>query len=126
MATQIKLGDRPKSFKKSVTFPMLDGTTGVIVVTYKYRTRKEFGAFMDSIIDAPDAQVPKDDFTMAGLMERTTCSTADYVMKVVDAWSLDEAFTHSNVQQLSDEIPAATAAIMENYRVAINEGRLGN
>lgn len=36
---KIKLGARPKNFTRTVSFPMLDGSTGKIEVTYKYRTR---------------------------------------------------------------------------------------
>jgi hypothetical protein len=129
MATKIKLGNRPKNFKHTVTFPMLDGTTGSIEVTYKYRTRKEFGLFIDKIINAAGEKkdsANEEKFSMAALMEKTADSNADYVMQVVDAWNLDEELTRENAQQLCDELPAATAAIMEDYRKAIAEGRLGN
>jgi hypothetical protein len=128
MANKIKLGSRPKSFKKTVTFPMLDGTTGRIECQYKYRTRKEFGVFIDAILEAAGQTVKSDDekFSMAALMEKTAGSNADYVMQVLDNWDLDEELSHDNVEQLADEIPAAVTAIMETYRLAIAEGRLGN
>jgi hypothetical protein len=47
-------------------------------------------------------------------------------MRVIDGWNLDEDLTRENVQQLADELPAAVNAIMETYRSAITEGRLGN
>ena len=51
MANIIKLGNRPKHFKVievAVTLP--DGTEGVIPVTYKYKTKAEFGAWQDAIV----------------------------------------------------------------------------
>ncbi|MGO4480023.1 phage tail assembly chaperone, partial [Massilia sp. 2TAF26] len=48
---KVILGKPPKAISKELTFPMLDGTTGSIKVTYKYRTRTEFGTFVDSMID---------------------------------------------------------------------------
>jgi hypothetical protein len=125
---KIKLGSRPKSFKKTVTFPMLDGTTGRIECQYKYRTRKEFGVFIDTILEAAGQTVKADDekFSMAALMEKTAGSNADYVMQVLDSWDLDEELSHENVEQLADEVPAAVTAIMETYRIAVSEGRLGN
>ena len=125
---RIKLGNRPKNFKRVIKFPMLDGTTGQIEVTYKYRTRKEFGEFIDNLITDSGSKAKEDGekFSMAELMDRTAGSNADYIMDVVDAWDVDAEFTHENVQQLSDEIPAAVSAIMETYRSAITEGRLGN
>ena len=127
MAT-IKLGARPKSFKRAVSFPMLDGTTGTIEVSFKYRTRKEFGEFIDGIMAAAGEQkaAPDAPFSMAALMEKTAGANADYVLQVADGWNLDEPLNHANVEQLSDEIPAAVTAIMETYRVLVTEGRLGN
>jgi hypothetical protein len=126
---KIKLGQRPKNFTKTVTFPMLDGTTGSIECTYKYRTRSEFGAFIDEIMEAAGQKKSQDDdekFSMEHLMEKTAGANADYVLKVLDAWSLEEELNRANVQQLADEIPAAVNAIMETYRAACTEGRLGN
>lgn len=129
MATKIKLGNRPKNFKKTVTFPMLDGTSGSIEVTYKYRTRSEFGTFIDEIMEAAGEKKSRDSddkFSMAELMEKTAGANADYVLRVLEGWNLDEDLTRENAQQLADELPAAVNAIMETYRVAITEGRLGN
>lgn len=126
---KIKLGNRPKNFKKVVKFPMLDGSEGSIEVTYKYRTRSEFGVFIDGILEAAGekkGQSEDEKFSMAKLMQQTAGANADYVLDAVEGWNLDEDFTKDAVQQLSDEIPAAVNAIMETYRVAITEGRLGN
>lgn len=125
---KVKLGATPKSFKKTVKFPMLDGSTGAIDVTYRYRTRKEFGLFIDALMEAAgEAKRPDDEkFSMADLMEKTAGSNADYVLQVVDGWNLDEDLTHGNVQQLADELPAAVNAIMEAYRIAVTEGRVAN
>lgn len=123
---KIKLGNRPKSFKKSVSFPLLDGTTGIIEVSYKYRTRIEFGQFIDAMLDAAGNSPSSDKFSMADLMEKTAGANADYIMQVVDGWDVDAEFTRESVQQLSDEVPAAVTAIMDAYRAAITEGRLGN
>lgn len=128
MAVKITLGNRPKTFIKAVTFPMLDGTTGSIEVAYKYRTKKEFGLFIDDLMTAAGVTTrdPDEKFSMAALMEKTTDSNADYVLKVIESWNIDTPLSRAAVQQLSDEIPAACIAIMETYRLATTEGRLGN
>lgn len=130
MAT-IKLGERPKNFKKVVKFPMLDGTEGSIEMLYRYRTRKEFGVFIDELLASAKVKPAAGEdgeaaFSMAELMERTAGSNADYVLRVADGWNLDVELTPDAVQELSDTIPAAVIAIMEAYRVAITEGRVKN
>ncbi|MEI5998234.1 hypothetical protein H3V53_13775 [Paraburkholderia bengalensis] len=124
---KITLGQRPANFKHVVKFALLDGSEAAIEITYKYRTRKEFGTFIDEVFAASKEERPADDtFSWAALMEKTGSTNADYVMQAVEGWNLDEPFTRENVQQLADELPAAITAIMDSYRNAITQGRLGN
>jgi len=125
---KITLGQKPKAFKRQVSFPMLDGTTGQIEMTFRYRTRSEFGTFIDEMLaDAGREKTPNpDDFSMHDLMSKTAEANADYVIKVAEGWDLQDEFTRANVVQLSDEVPAAVLSIMEAYKTAITEGRLGN
>ena len=83
---------------------------------------------LDHDLAALHVQVEVEDgqFSMTDLMQKTAGSNAQYLMKVLDAWNLDEDLTLANAQQLADELPAAAAAIMEMYRLAVTEGRLGN
>lgn len=124
---KIKLGARPKSFKKTVTFPLLDGTDGAIVCEFKYRTKKEFGSFIDRIFkDAGDDSPVADAATLASVMSKTVDKNADYLADILESWDLDEKLSRENLVQLCDEVPAAAAAVMEAYRIATVEGRLGN
>ena len=130
---KIKLGNRPKSFKRIVKFDMLEGGKGAIECDFKYRTRTEFGVFIDQMVAAAEAAGAKKEaeasaekFSMTDLMERTAGQNADYILDVLDGWNLDEDLNKVNVQQLADEIPAAALAIMTTYRTAVTEGRLGN
>lgn len=124
---KIKLGARPTNFKRTVSFPLLDGSEGAIEVTYKYRTRTEFGKFIDGMFDKAGQDKPiGDDFSMADLMGKTRDKNAAYLVEVIDDWNLDEKLTRETAEQLCDELPAAATAIMEQYRIAIVEGRLGN
>lgn len=123
---KIKLGQRPKTFKRLVSFPLVDSTTGQIEMVFKYKTRSEFGAFIDELLDDAGKDRSDGSVSMKELMERTADSNASYILQVAEGWNLDEEFNRANIQQLSDEIPAATAAIMEAYRLAISEGRQGN
>jgi hypothetical protein len=126
--SKIKLGNRPKSFTKIVKFDMLEGGKGSIECAFKYRTRTEFGVFIDELVSdaGVKTEASDDKFSMSELMQKTAGSNAKYLLQVLEGWNLDEDLTLANAQQLADELPAAAAAIMETYRMAVTEGRLGN
>ena len=126
---KIKLGSTPKSFKRTVTVDMLDGTKGSIECDFKYRMRTEFGAFLDEIFkDAGVApEVGTDEKVLiAEVMSKTRDTNADYLIKVLDGWNLDDELNKANLQQLCDEFPGVSNSIMETYRVAVTEGRAKN
>jgi len=137
---KIVLGKRPETFKRTVAVPMLDGTKGTIECTFRYRTRKEFGALVDGIRAeaeklgaqataeaAPTEEgAPAKAWSMRDHYEKLVSTNADYMLQILDGWNLDVPLNAESLQQLSDELPAASEAIVEAYRVAIIEGRLGN
>lgn len=120
MAT-IKLGARPKSIKHTVSFPMLDGTQGQIACEFKYRTRREFGEFIEKMT----ADIKPVEGT-AAIHAAQVEQSAKYLGEVLDGWDLDAKLNHDSLVQLVDELPAAANAILDAYRGAIIEGRLGN
>lgn len=129
MAT-VKLGNRPKSFTRKVSFEMLDGSIGKIEVTYKYRTKKEFGELYDAMMAkrtdlASEAAAPKQ-FLLANALASGSEHDAAYLAELVEGWNIDQAPTHEAFVQLCNELPAASGAIINAYRDAIVEGRLGN
>lgn len=128
MATKIKLGQRPKNFVAPVKFKLLDGSDAVIDVTFKYRTRSEFGAFLDEVFaaNAPLAPAEGAENPLATAYQVGVERHAAQIMLAAEGWNLDEPFTAENVQALCDEIPAAGVAIISAYQAAITEGRLGN
>jgi len=125
---KISLGKTPKSFKRVITVDMLDGTKGSIECEFKYRTRTEFGAFLDGIF--ADAGVKPTDtdekVAIAEIMEKTRDTNADYLIQVLDGWNLDDELNKTNLQQLCDEFPGVSNSIMETYRTAVTEGRTKN
>jgi hypothetical protein len=125
---KIKLGSTPKSFKRTIIVEMLDGTKGSIDVDFKYRTRTEFGAFLDSIFQ--DAGVKPTDaeekVIIADMMVKTRETNAQYLLQVLEGWNLDDELNKDNLQQLCDEFPGVANTIMETYRVAVTEGKAKN
>jgi hypothetical protein len=138
---KIILGQRPKGFKRTVNFKQVDGEPGSIEVTFKYRTRKEFGAFADEIVASMDAeraaqldeirtlaaageQIPP--LTQSAIIEHDLARDVKYVAGCIEGWNLAVPLSSEAIEQLADEVPAAIGAIALMYREASIEGRLGN
>lgn len=136
MAAKITLGSRPQNFQRKLIVDLPEGK-GEITLLYKYRTRKEFGAFIDGLVAKAKMQPPTitadrdaNDEAMAGVLAQIMAATvetnADYLMDVLDGWGLPDEFTKANVQQLCDELPGVALRIIEDYRHVTQDGRLGN
>lgn len=124
---KITLGKTPKTFTRNVTVDMLDGTKGSIECTYKYMTRTQFGAFLDGMFkDAGVAAAGDEKVVIADVMAKTRDTNAEYLIKILDGWNLEEELTMPNLKQLCDEFPGVSNSIMEHFRVAVTEGRRGN
>lgn len=130
MAHKITLGSRPKNFKHVVEVPMHEGTTGRIEVLFRYRTRVEFGQFVDGILSEAKVTKPESAEDLADAvrqaMQDMVGRNAHYLLQVLEGWDLDVELNLANVQQLCNELPAAAAKLMEDYRLLCVEGRLGN
>ncbi|QNN56496.1 hypothetical protein H9K76_18440 [Diaphorobacter ruginosibacter] len=125
---KIILGKRPETFKRKVKFPMLDGSEGVITCDFVYRTKKEFGELIDLITKDAKAEEQGGDVadSLGSILSKTIGKNAEYLLQILKDWDVDAPLNQESAEQLSDELPGATAAIMETYRVAIADGRLGN
>lgn len=134
---KITLGKRPKSFKKTISVQMLDGTTGTVECMFKYRTKKEYGEFVDGITEAARASekaqeatkvegVEDKPFSLAEYLDKSVDAGADYILQILDGWNLDVELSKESLEDLGNEVPGATTAIIETYRAAVLEGRLGN
>ena len=130
MAT-IKLGARPKNFKHKISIPLHEGGEGTMTVSFIYRTRTEYGAFIDCLLTdagvelsgSSDEQVA---FSLREAITKTRDKNADYILQIIDGWNLDSELSRASLVQLCDELPSAAMAIMNGYAAAITEGRLGN
>jgi hypothetical protein len=125
----VKLGNRPKSFARVVKFKDIDGTELSIPVTYKYRTRQEFGAWIDTLPKHPesaDAAGEDGKFSSEKYVELMSAWNASKIEQMLEGWGLDVDCSPENIRQLCDEMPGGAEAIIEQYRAAIIEGRLGN
>ncbi|WP_367847002.1 phage tail assembly chaperone [Rhodoferax sp. WC2427] len=126
---KIKLGSAPKSFTQKVSFPLLKGGTGDVVMDFKYRDRAEFAQFIDEIypgIKSPPTPSTEPGFDVVEQDRKTQADEVRYIMGCANGWDLEEDFTEANVKALVNEFPAAGSAIPAAYRMAISEGRVKN
>lgn len=128
MANKIKLGKRPEVFKEiEVTITLPDGSEGVIPVTFKYMTKKEFGAWQDGIIRSKPFDQPEGEFSWEKLYEQGGELSADRLLDIVHAWGLDVPLSKESVIELEEDCGAgAIPALFEAFGRACREGRLGN
>lgn len=133
--SRFKFAARPATFKHVVKWKDLEGASVELPVVFRTRTRKEFGALFDEMLD--EAKAAKGgqeaaDMTMTQIMESNAGNNAKYIMAAVESWgAVDEAnnpveFSEARVQEFADAWPAGANALMEAYRTACLEGRLGN
>lgn len=144
---KIVLGKRPESFKRPVKFQDVDGTEGQLEAVFKYRTMEEFGEMYDEWTKEQEeklraekakldearaaAEVAGETFvepvqTSKELRRAQAEANADYLLRFLVGWNLDVEVNRDALVQLANEFPGASAALMNDYRVAITEGRVGN
>lgn len=139
---RVTLGKRPDKLRRTVTGPMPDGSEGLIEIDFKYRTRVEYGQLLDQRmaearatdeaaaaavdIAAVSAQPPVPASWAADAQRRSRDATAAHIIDIASGWGLPEPFDLEHVTQLCDELPGMAAAIVDDYRAAILEGRRGN
>lgn len=130
MAQQIKLGARPKSFARKLTVSLPEGGVGELPLVYRYRTRCEFGVFIDALLKKTGAVAQPGaalaEFSNEIFHAQSVEANADYILQIVESWGLPEPFDRDNVIQLCNELPGVAMEIINDYRAAITEGRLGN
>ena len=146
MATPTKarvvLGQRPATIRRTISADLPTGSTGIIDIDYRFRTRTDYGSLLDARMGAAksaDAERaaasaaavaaggdPLPPLTAGELQSLSVKATAEHILDIATGWSLPEPFDLQHVQQLCDELPGVAAAIVDEYRLAIIEGRRGN
>lgn len=132
--SKIILGKTPKTFAPvAVKFPMPDGTEGVIQTTFKYRTRMQYGEFLNEVFEVnksaevvSDAKEGDEQRDFQKIFGETRDKTAARLAMAIDSWDLDVELNQESLQQLADELPAAVVALQSAYETACTVGRLGN
>jgi hypothetical protein len=130
--SNIVLGAPPKTFNRPITVKMLDGSDGKISILFKYRTQDEFAKLIDELIanGAATLGAVDDNDALQSHVAREIVLTkslqVENILKIAQGWNLDQEFGRSTVEQLCNEYPGVANAIVNEYRLAVREGRSGN
>ena len=126
---KLKLGSTPKNFKPfPVKFTLPDGQEDKLVVTFKYKTRSQFAAFLNTLFTESGEEKPatEDRVDFVKLFEKGGEKTVAHLVQIIDAWDLDDEINAANLAMLHDQVPAAAAAMTSAFSAACTEGKLGN
>ena len=123
------LGKTPENFKPfNVKFTLPDGEEDQIKVTFRYKTRSQFAAFLNDLFKESGEEKPdtteKIDFEK--LFAKGGEKTVAHLSRIIADWDFAEKPTPENLAALHDQAPAAAAAMTQAYSAACTEGRLGN
>ena len=122
------LGKTPATFKPfNVKFTLPDGEEDQILVTFKYKTRSQFAAFLNELF-AESGEVRNSDekVDFEKLFEKGGDKTVSHLSKIIHDWDFSEKPTPENLRQLHDQAPAAASAMTAAFSGACSEGKLGN
>ena len=122
------LGKTPATFKPfPVKFTLPDGEEDQILVTFKYKTRSQFAAFLNELFgESGKTKDENEKVDFEKLFSEGGEKTVSHLSKIIAEWDFAEKPTAENLRQLHDQAPAAAAAITSAFSAACTEGKLGN
>jgi hypothetical protein len=137
MSTKAKvtLGKTPKSFPAiAVEFTLPDGSEGVINAVFAYKTRTQYGQFLDRAVnkdkegqEAAKTSEESQEMSWEKIFSQGAEKNAEFILEILQEWDVDGfKIDRASILQMSDEMPAAPNALLRAYREACTEGVLGN
>lgn len=127
--SKLVLGKTPATFKPfDVKFTLPDGTEDAIKVTFKYKTRSQFAAFLNELFsESGEEKTATDDkVDFEKLFAKGGEKTVAHLSKIIVEWDFAEPATAETLRALHDQAPAAAAAMTNAFSAACTEGKLGN
>lgn len=119
---KFKLVNRPETVTHTVRWKDFDGKDLTLKVEFYYRGRSEFAALIDGMTSSD----LDDDAKLQEVISAADSKGADFILKALKSWDMEEELNLENAQILCDQFQGAANAIVTAYRQLCLEGRLGN
>lgn len=119
---KFKLVKRPETIAHTVRWKDFDNKDVTLKVDFNYRSRSEFAALMDEGSNADLSE----DAKLQEIIMAADSRGAEFLVKALNSWDLEEELNEENAALLFDQHQAAANAIITSYRNLCLEGRLGN
>ena len=125
---KLVLGKTPATFKPfNVKFTLPDGEEDQILVTFRYKTRSQYAAFLNELYNEAGEDKPVDDkIDFEKLFAKGGEKTVMQLSKIIADWDFAERPTTDTLRALHDQAPAAAAALTSYFSSACVDGKLGN
>ena len=125
---KLVLGKTPANFKPfDVKFTLPDGQEDQIKVTFKYKTRSQFAAFLNELFqEAGEEKTTDEKIDFEKLFAKGGDKTVSHLTKIIAEWDFAEPATAESLRAMHDQAPAAAAAMTSAFSLACTEGKLGN
>lgn len=129
-AIKVTFGEPPKTFEKEVRTKLLNGTNLTFRMTFIYRNREEYGAWMDALSEglknSAQNESGENEVTIEKVFKEKAVKDAEAVLDMAQGWSLTDPFTLEHLTFMAVNYPGVIYDISETYRAAVLEGRTKN
>lgn len=134
-AIKLTFGEPPKTFEKEVHTKLLNGTNLTFRMTFIYRNREEYGAWMDALSEglknsaqneSGENESGENEVTIQKVFKEKAVKDAEAVLDMAKGWSLSDPFTLEHLTFMAVNYPGVIYDISETYRAAVLEGRTKN
>ena len=120
---KFKVGERPATITKNVTWKALDGSNASLGVTLNLYSRSEYARIAQ---EAGFGDKLEDGASVSDIISAVDDRLVQVLLKAIKSWDLEDDVSEKNLRRLADEYPAGAQAIWDAFRVACAEGKLGN
>ena len=124
-----KFGSKPKTFSKNIKWKEVDGNSLELQIVFNTATSDECAEMITVMFDTVNKErggVEVADMSIKDIVKTNRQGAADFLLKVINSWELEDDLTRDNVLRFMNEQPGGSEAAITAFRDACMQGRMGN